>query len=319
MLNPVSVSPEDPERALTGTAAVPSSIGGRAARTVRALLRDPLLGIGLAIVAISLMLVIFGPVMAPYDPQTPTPDVSKAPPDLSSIPSLLVQTFQGKLSNPVHWFGTDTTGLDVFSRVLTAPRVDVVVGLAATTLSFILGTLLGLVAGYFATRRAEVIIRVSDVFQSFPIFILAMILVVLTGRNVIAIIVTLACLYTPIYLRLTCSQVVSQVGRTYVEAARAVGNREIVIALKHVLPNSLTPPLIQASVTIGWAILFTAGLTFLGAGVRPPTPEWGGMIATSANYLVLGEWWPSVFPGVAISVTVFGYAIIGNVLEARYR
>jgi peptide/nickel transport system permease protein len=238
---------------------------------------------------------------------------------LSSIPSLLVQTLQGKLSNPVHWFGTDTTGLDVFSRVLTAPRVDVVVGLAATTISFILGTLLGLVAGYFATRRAEAIIRVSDVFQSFPIFILAMILVVLKGRNVIAIIVTLACLFTPIYLRLTCSQVVSQVGRTYVEAARAVGNREIVIALKHVLPNSLTPALIQASVTIGWAILFTAGLTFLGAGMRPPTPEWGGMIASSANYLVLGEWWPSVFPGVAISVTVLGYAIIGNVLEARYR
>jgi peptide/nickel transport system permease protein len=195
----------------------------------------------------------------------------------------------------------------------------VVVGLAATTLSFLFGTLLGLFAGFFGTRRAETIIRVSDVFQSFPIFILAMVLVVFTGRNVIDVVVTLACLYTPIYLRLTCSQVVTQVGRTYVEAARAVGNREIVIALRHVLPNSLTPALIQASVTIGWAILFTAGLTFLGAGVRPPTPEWGGMIAANANLLVIGEWWPSVFPGIAISITVFGYAIIGNVLEARYR
>jgi peptide/nickel transport system permease protein len=322
MLNPVSVPPgpaEGPEQVATGTAAVAVSVTGRASRTLRTLLKDPLLVVGLVIVAISLLLVVLGPWMAPYDPQLPTPEVSQAPPSLSSIPSLILETLQGKHPHAVHWFGTDTTGLDVFSRVMVAPRVDVVVGLAATVLSFVVGTLLGLLAGYFGTRGAESIIRISDVFQSFPIFILAMILVVFTGRNVVDIVLTLGCLYTPIYLRLTCSQVVSQVGRTYVEAARAVGNREIVIALRHVLPNSLTPALIQASVTIGWAILFTAGLTFLGAGVRPPTPEWGGMIAGSANYLVLGEWWPSVFPGLAISVTVFGYAIIGNVLEARYR
>jgi peptide/nickel transport system permease protein len=271
------------------------------------------------IVAISILLVFLGPVFAPYDPQRPTGDVSVPPPGLTSVPGLVAATVTGGVPRPVHWFGTDSTGLDVFSRVVTAPRVDVIVGLASTMLSFGLGTLLGLLAGYFRTRSAETIIRVSDVFQAFPIFILAMIFVVLTGRNVVDVIVTLACLYTPIYLRLTCSQVVSQVGRTYVEAARAVGNREIVIALRHVLPNSLTPALIQSSVTIGWAILFTAGLTFLGAGVRPPTPEWGGMIAGGANLLILGEWWPSVFPGLAISVTVVGYAIIGNVLEARYR
>lgn len=317
MLNPVTTEAPAEEGRPSGGAA--ASIGGRKRGATRVALRDPLLVVGLLIVAASVLLVIVGPLIAPYDPTTPTPDVSQAPPSLSALPSLILQSILGQVHPPVHWFGTDSTGLDVFSRVVGAPRVDVVVGVAATLLSFILGTLLGLFAGYFGTRSAETIIRISDVFQSFPIFILAMILVVLTGRNVIDIVVTLACLYTPIYLRLTCSQVVSQVGRTYVEAARAVGDREIVIALKHVLPNSLTPALIQASVTIGWAILFTAGLTFLGAGVRPPTPEWGGMIATSANYLVLGEWWPSVFPGIAISITVFGYAIVGNVLEARYR
>ena len=289
-------------------------------RRVAAFLRHNILfDIGLAIVAISLFLALFGPVIAPYDPALPTPEVSSPPPSLSSVPALVWQTLLGQHPHPVHWFGTELTGLDIFSRVISAPRVDVVVGLTATAISFALGTLLGLLAGFFRTRSAETIIRVSDTFQSFPIFILAMILVVLTGRNVVDIVLTLAALYTPIYLRLTCSQVVSQVGRTYVEAARTVGNREIVIALKHVLPNSLTPALIQASVTIGWAILFTAGLTFLGAGVRPPTPEWGGMIASGANLLILGEWWPSVFPGLAISITVVGYAIIGNVLEARYR
>jgi len=299
------------------SAAPPARVTRR--RVARFLRQNWLFDIGLVIVSISLVLAVFGPVIAPYDPQLPTPEVSAPPPSLASVPGLIVETVLGRREHPVHWFGTELTGLDIFSRVLVAPRVDVVVGVAATAISFVLGTLLGLLAGFFRTRSAETIIRVSDTFQSFPIFILAMILVVLTGRNVIDIVLTLAALYTPIYLRLTCSQVVSQVGRTYVEAARAVGNRELVIALKHVLPNSLTPALIQASVTIGWAILFTAGLTFLGAGVRPPTPEWGGMIASGANLLILGEWWPSVFPGLAISITVVGYAIIGNVLEARYR
>ncbi len=207
----------------------------------------------------------------------------------------------------------------MFSRVISAPQVDVVIGLSATAISLALGTTLGLTAGFFQTRAAQSIIRVSDVFQSFPIFILAMILVALTGRSVWTIILTLGLLYTPIYLRLVCVEVVSQSTRRHVEAARAIGNTELAVAFRHVLPNSMTPALIQASVTIGWAILFTAGLTFLGAGVRPPTAEWGGMIAAGANQLILGEWWPSVFPGIAISITVLGYAVVGNALEARFR
>src|ERR1700693_2210890 len=178
VLNQVSVPAHTPEvahYALTGTQALPSTMAGRAVRVARVLLRDPLLVVGVVIVAISLFLVVMGPWMAPYDPQLPTLDVSQAPPALSDIPSLVLQTLQGQLHHPVHWFGTDSTGTDVFSRVLVAPRVDVVVGLSATALSFLLGTLLGLFAGFFGTRSAESIIRVSDVFQSFPIFILAMI------------------------------------------------------------------------------------------------------------------------------------------------
>jgi peptide/nickel transport system permease protein len=224
----------------------------------------------------------------------------------------------GNLEKPVHWFGTDSTGLDVFSRVLAAPRTDIVIALAATALSVILGTLLGLLAGFYRNRLTGTLMRTSDVVQSFPVFILAMMLVALAGRNAINIVLTLAVLYVPIYIRLTRAQVLSQRERAYVEAARAMGNREIMIAGKHVLSNSLAPSLIQSSVTIGWAILLTAGLSFVGAGVRPPTPEWGGMIATGAPTLILGEWWPSIFPGIAISLTVFGYAIIGNLLENKY-
>lgn len=273
---------------------------------------------GALIVGLSLLLAVFGPAIAPYDPTVPTADISVPPPSPGKLPGLLWDTLQGRLDRPVHWFGTDSAGLDIFSRVLASPRIDVVVGLAATGLSLGLGSLLGLAAGFSRGRGSEALTRASDVFQSFPVFILAMMLVVLTGRNTINIVLTLAALFTPIYLRLTRSQVVVERSRTYVEAARVMGNSEARIALRHVLPNSMGPALIQASVTVGWAILLTAGLSFVGAGVRPPTPEWGGMIATGANLIILGEWWPSVFPGIAISVTVFGYAILGNAFEQRY-
>jgi peptide/nickel transport system permease protein len=130
--------------------------------------------------------------------------------------------------------------------------------------------------------------------------------------------VTLALLYTPIYVRLTRAEVLAQKQRGFVDAARALGRREVWIALNHVLPNAMTPALVQFSVTIGFAILMTAGLSFVGAGVRPPTPEWGLMISAGADQIVQGEWWPSLFPGLAISITVFGYAAFGNGLERRY-
>jgi peptide/nickel transport system permease protein len=288
----------------------------RSAVTTR---RSPMLIVGGVIVATALILAVIGPIIAPYDPVEPTPDVLVPPPALADIPSLILQTLNGSLEQPVHWFGTDQTGLDIFSRVIAAPQVDVLIGVAATALALVVGTSLGLMAGYFRGRSAGFIARASDVFQSIPIFVLAMIVVVFTGRSTAAIVVTLAILYTPIYLRLTSSEVAAQAARRHIEASRAIGNRELVTAVRHVLPNALTPALVQASVTIGWAILFTAGLTFLGAGVRPPTPEWGGMIASGANLLILGQWWPSLFPGIAISITVFGFAIVGDRLEARFR
>jgi peptide/nickel transport system permease protein len=224
----------------------------------------------------------------------------------------------GQLETPPHWFGTDATGFDVFSRVIAAPRVDLTIALLANGLSLVLGVFLGLVAGYFRNVLTEGMMRVSDVLQSFPVFISAMILVALAGRSTVNIVIALALLYTPIYIRLTRSEVLSQRVRGYVEAARALGNSELTIAVRHVLPNSLAPALIQSSVTIGFAILLTAGLSFVGAGVRPPAPEWGLMISTGANQIILGEWWPSVFPGIAISLTVFGFAVLGNTLERRY-
>jgi peptide/nickel transport system permease protein len=279
---------------------------------------NPLLATGIVIVTISVVLAIVGPDIAPYDPEVPGLEVSQPPPSVSSIPGLLWDTATGSREEPVHWFGTDSSGLDVFSRVLAAPRIDVLVAVSAALISFVLGSVLGLVAGFYRNPFTDAITRASDVVQSFPVFILAMIFVAAAGRGVVTIVLTLGFLYTPIFLRLTRSRVVSERTRAYVEAARAIGHRELSIALRHVLPNSLSPSLVQISVTIGWAILLTAGISFVGAGVRPPSPEWGAMIAGGAEQMVIGIWWTSVFPGIAISIVVFGYATLGNVLQQRY-
>lgn len=274
--------------------------------------------VGTVLVALSFVLMVAGPWLAPYDPGRPTNEVAQPPPALGQWPGLLWAVITGAPHDPVHWFGTDSTGLDIFSRVVAAPRTDVAIAVGANLLSLVAGTLLGLLAGTARAWAGGVLMRVSDLIQAFPVFITGMILVTLAGRSNWTIVLTLALLYTPIYVRLTRAEVLAQARRGYVDASRALGRSEAWVALRHVLPNALAPSLIQASVTIGFAILMTAGLSFVGAGVRPPTPEWGLMIAAGADQLVQEEWWPSVFPGLAISLTVFGYAAFGNGLERLY-
>jgi peptide/nickel transport system permease protein len=274
--------------------------------------------VGTILVALSLVLMVFGPSLAPYDVGRPLDEIGVPPPPLTEWPALLWQVVTGTAHEPIHWFGTDDTGLDIFSRVIAAPRTDVAIAVAANLASLVTGTLLGLLAGTTRPFLAGTVMRISDLVQAFPVFITGMILVTLAGRSNFTIILTLALLYTPIYIRLTRSEVLAQRTRGFVEAARALGKREALIALRHILPNALAPALIQASVTIGFAILLTAGLSFVGAGVRPPTPEWGLMIAAGADQMAQGEWWPSLFPGLAVSLTVFGYAAFGNGLERRY-
>jgi peptide/nickel transport system permease protein len=277
-----------------------------------------LLHTGVVIVSIVALLAVFGPAIAPYDPTEATDVVAQPPPPLAEWPRLLGETLAGRRAEPVHWFGTDAAGLDVFSRTIAAPRTDLVIAVAANAFSFALGVLLGLAAGYFRHWSTGLLMRASDLLQSFPVFITAMILVALAGRTWVNIVVAMTLLYTPIYIRLTRTEVLTQRERGFVEAAQALGASEWRIALRHVLPNALAPAIVQSSVTIGFAILLTAGLSFVGAGVRPPTPEWGLMIATSASQIVLGEWWPAIFPGIAISLTVFGFAALGHALERRY-
>ena len=279
---------------------------------------DVLFGLGATIVFLSLLLMVIGPWITPWDVGRPGDDILLEPPAMTDLPLLLWQVVTGVPHAPVHWMGTDSAGLDVFSRVLAAPRADVSIAVGANVVSLVLGSLLGLFAGTARPWLAALVLRLSDLVQAFPVFITGMILVTMAGRSIGTIVLTLALLYTPIYLRLTRAEVVTQRRRGFVDAARALGRGEAFIALRHILPNAMIPALIQASVTIGFAILMTAGLSFVGAGVRPPTPEWGLMIAAGADGMVQEEWWPSLFPGLAISITVFGYAAFGNGLERRY-
>ncbi len=279
---------------------------------------ERLFAFGCIILVTSIFLAFFGPVISPYDPNEATGNVSVSPPHITDWPGLLIDTvFKG--ADPPHWFGTDNSGLDVFSRTISAPRTDMVISLIAALASMVIGTTLGLIAGFYKNYATETLMRISDLLQAFPVFITAMILVALSGRNEFNIILALCLVYTPIFTRLTRAEVLSQIARGYVEAARAVGNPQWRVAFRHVLPNSIVPSLIQLSTTVGFAVLLTSGLSFVGTGVRPPTPEWGLMISLGAPQILLGEWWQSIFPGIAISLTIFGYAAVGHGLEEDYR
>ena len=258
--------------------------------------RSFIFSIGLALAIFFIAIAVVGPTIAPYNMISATAN-SLDPPSLR------------------HWFGTDAAGFDVFSRVLGGAQVDLTVALLATAVSLIVGSVVGLLASFFRESGGEWILRASDLVQAFPLFVLAMIYVTMAGRNATNIITVVAILNVPIYVRLMHNQVQTLRNQTFVEAARADGDSDLSIAFRHVLPNSLTPIWAQASVTLGWSIMITAGLSFIGAGIRPPTPEWGSMIASGANGVIIGQWWMSVFPGIAISLSVFAFASVGELFR----
>lgn len=259
---------------------------------VRHLNASVVVGGGLALG--SILLAVIGPLLAPYPPMDTNAGQQLLPPD------------------GTHWFGTDDVGMDVFSRVISAPRIDLGIALSATILALTIGTAIGGIAGYFRTWWSELIMRISDLVQSFPVFILAMVLVTITGQEIWIVVVVIAFVNVPLYVRLIRAELLSLRERTFVEAAIVLGVPPLRIIRRHLIPNVIGIIINQATITMGVAMLLTAGLSFVGAGVRVPTPEWGLMIATGASSIVTGQWWPSVFPGVALSISVFGFALFGD-------
>jgi peptide/nickel transport system permease protein len=249
------------------------------------------------ILAFLVLCALFGPSLVPYDPLATDATAKLVPPSAK------------------HLFGTDALGRDIFSRVVVATRLDLGMAVAAVALSFVVGLGLGAVAGYFGGWPDRIIGRLMDTIMAFPLFVLAMGIVAALGNSVGNIIVATMIINLPFYCRFARAEVNVRREAGYVEAARMGGNRSLPVLVNHIVPNILPPMMVQASLNMGWAILNAAGLSFIGLGVRPPTAEWGIMVAEGAGFMVSGEWWIALFPGLALMIAVFCFNLLGDGLR----
>ncbi|MDC7797962.1 ABC transporter permease [Bacillus altitudinis] len=252
--------------------------------------------IGTVIVFLFLILAIFAPLIAPY--------------------GINEQSLGERFSAPsaTHWFGTDDFGRDIFSRVVHGARISLWVGFFSVLGSVILGTLLGLMAGYGGRLLDAVISRLFDILLAFPSILLAIAIVSILGPSLQNALIAIAIINVPTFGRLVRSKVLSIKQEEYVLAAKAVGMSHRRIVLRHILPNSMVPVIVQATLAIGTAIIEAAALGFLGLGAQAPSPEWGKMLADARPYLVQAPW-TLFFPGIAIMLTVLGFNLMGDGLR----
>lgn len=243
------------------------------------------------------ILAVFGPWIVPFDP-------------LASDTANALQPPSWK-----HWFGTDNLGRDVFSRVVAATRLDFMIAFSAVALSFVIGSVLGCLAGYYGGWTDRVIGRSVDTIMAFPLFVLAMGIVAALGNTVENIVYATAIINLPFYTRVARAEVNVRRNAGFVDAAKLAGNSDARLLAFHLYPNILPPMMVQISLNLGWAILNAAGLSFIGLGVRPPSPEWGIMVAEGATFIVSGHWWLALFPGAALMLAVFCFNLLGDGLR----
>jgi peptide/nickel transport system permease protein len=258
---------------------------------------NPITAFAFGLFALFLLAAIFGPVVAPYDPLATNTALALKPPSAA------------------HWFGTDQLGRDIFSRVLVATRLDITIAFASVILAFLLGAISGVAAGYFGGWSDRIVGRLADTIMAFPLFVLAMGIVAALGNKVINIIIATAIINFPLYVRVARAEANIRRDAGFVEAARLSGNGEARVLLGHILPNIMPIMMVQMSLTMGYAILNAAGLSFIGLGIRPPAPEWGIMVAEGANFIQSGEWWIALFPGVTLMLAVFCFNLLGDGLR----
>jgi len=251
---------------------------------------------------ISLLIVLvalFAPLLAPF----PADAGSATHPEIAlQAPSLH------------HLFGTDQVGRDVFSRVLYGARVSPLVAVFVLLIACAVGIPLGVLAGYFGGAADEGIMRVTDIFLAFPPLLLSLAFVTVLSANLTSVTIAIAITWWPWYTRLIRGQAASVAGRPYVEACRALGIQSWRILLRHVLPNSVTPLIVQVSLDVGGVILTVSALSFLGLGAQGPTPDWGLMVAEGQNYFTT-QWWLVTFPGLAILLTALAFTLLGDGLR----
>ena len=251
----------------------------------------------LGVLAVVALAALAAPVLLPYDPDAPDAERTLEAPGHR------------------HWLGTDLYGRDQLTRLVYAGRVDLLVAIAATAIALSVGAVLGAVSGYRGGFIDQVLMRIIDTIQAFPSFILAMGIAAALGNSVTNIVIAIAITHVPIYGRLIRGEMLRIRETEYAEAARTVGNRQRRIMFYHLLPNCFPPVVVQATLAMGFAILTVAALSYIGLGIRPPTSEWGAMTAEGASYIVSGEWWIFVFPGMAIMATVLSFNLLGDALR----
>ncbi len=266
--------------------------------------RNPLGVLGLFLILATVLVAVLAPQIATHDPGKLNRDERLLPPSTQ------------------HFFGTDASGRDVFSRVVYGSRVSLRVAFVVSAIAVTLGVTLGAAAGYLGGLVDEILMRITDIFLAFPALILAMAVNAALGPGIESAILAVGFIWWPSYARMLRSQVLSTKNNQYVEAARSLGVSNMRILGRHILPNCINPTIVQLTLDAGFVVLTVAGLSFIGLGAQPPSHEWGFMVSEGSGH-ILTQWWWSTFPGVAICVLVVGFNLVGDflrdVLDPRLR
>jgi peptide/nickel transport system permease protein len=263
----------------------------------RRLLRNKLSFIAFCAIVLLVMIALLAPWIAPLDPNEP---------DASAV-----------LQGPswAHVLGTDEYGRDELSRIIVASRVDLLVPFAATLLALLIGSLVGALSGFRGGWTDQIVMRIVDAVMAFPAFVLAMGLTAAVGTSITNLILVVAVTQVPVYLRQLRAEILREREMEYAQAAQTVGNPTWRIVFIHLFPNCFPPLIVQATLAMGYALLTLAALSYIGLGIQPPNSEWGEMTSEGASLMVTGQWWLSLFPGIAIVVTVLTLNVVGDGLR----
>lgn len=288
-------APQNPQP-MSELASVPRSSAGLWRDAARRLRRDHAAVAGLLIIVALVIIAIAAPWITPYDPNDQSFRIKLEPP------------------SPEHWLGTDEFGRDVLSRILVGTRVALYVGIIPVIVAMSIGITLGLAAGYYGKTLDQVIMRLIDILLAFPWLLLAIGIMAVLGPGITNVVIAVAIVYIPAFARIVRGSVLSIKEKEYVEAARAMGQPNPQIIVRHVLANAWAPIIVLATLSIGQAIIYAAGLSFIGLGTQPPNADWGVMLSSGREYLRDAPWL-GFFPGLAILITVLAFNLFGDGLR----
>lgn len=279
--------------------ALPSSLLRGRTAVKRALTGHMLYRLGVLITLFWVGVALLAPWIAPHSPTRGEAALAQGSPSLS------------------HLFGLDKYGRDILSRVVYGSRYDLCIAVTVVGCSLGVGTLIGSLSGFLGGKIDNVMMRVMDMLLAFPSFVLALVFVAVFSPTLLTLVIALSVRFVPMYARLVRGEMFVERVKEYAVAARALGSSQTRLVYRHLLPNALSPLITQSTTNISWAILNAAGLSFLGVGLQPPTPEWGVMIGEGSPFIVSGQWWMSFFPGAALILMTAGFILVGDGLSVR--